>query len=142
MVSSKFKRSLVINSVLLVTDLAAGLILYNYGKSKGSKVSFSLPPPYEFGKMCGVAAVTSLLTGAAITKVENKLNVEIFDDTDQAFLEPSEWESLFTSFKGWKIGQGNAALLPDSIVKMMQDGGFDKASKLEKKKAKAQVGDN
>ena len=79
MVSDKFKRSLTINGVLLVTDIAAGLILYNYGKSKGSKVSFSVPPRTEFLKMCGVAAVTSVLTGAAITKIENSLDVEIFD---------------------------------------------------------------
>jgi hypothetical protein len=140
MVSSKFKRSLVINSVLLVTDLGAGLVLYNYGKSKGSKVSFSLPPSDEFWKMAGVALATSILTGAAITKVEDRLKVEIFDDTDQAFLDPSEWDSLFTAFKGWKIGQGNSSLLPESIDKMLRGGGFDKASKLGKKKVKQ--GDN
>jgi hypothetical protein len=140
MVSSKFKRSLVINSVLLVTDLGAGLVLYNYGKSKGSKVSFSLPPSDEFWKMAGVAMATSILTGAAITKVEDRLKVEIFDDTDQAFLDPSEWDSLFTAFKGWKIGQGNSSLLPESIDKMLRGGGFDKASKLGKKKVKQ--GDN
>jgi len=140
MVSSKFKRSLVINSVLLVTDLGAGLVLYNYGKSKGSKVSFSLPPSDEFWKMAGVALATSILTGAAITKVEDRLKVEIFDDTDQAFLDPSEWDSLFTAFKGWKIGQGNSSLMPESIDKMLRGGGFDKASKLGKKKVKQ--GDN
>jgi len=140
MVSSKFKRSLVINSVLLVTDLGAGLVLYNYGKSKGSKVSFSLPPSDEFWKMAGVALATSILTGAAITKVEDRLKVEIFDDTDQAFLDPSEWDSLFTAFKGWKIGQGNSILMPESIDKMLRGGGFDKASKLGKKKVKQ--GDN
>jgi len=140
MVSSKFKRSLVINSVLLVTDLGAGLVLYNYGKSKGSKVSFSLPPSDEFWKMAGVAMATSILTGAAITKVEDRLKVEIFDDTDQAFLDPSEWDSLFTAFKGWKIGQGNSSLMPESIDKMLRGGGFDKASKLGKKKVKQ--GDN
>jgi hypothetical protein len=134
MVSSKFKRSLVINSVLLVTDLGAGLVLYNYGKSKGSKVSFSLPPSDEFWKMAGVALATSILTGAAITKVEDRLNVEIFDDTDQAFLDPSEWDSLFTAFKGWKIGQGNSSLMPESIDKMLRGGGFDKAKKLTKTK--------
>jgi hypothetical protein len=134
MVSSKFKRSLVINSVLLITDLGAGLVLYNYGKSKGNKVSFSLPPQNEFWKMAGVALATSILTGAAITKVEDRLNVEIFDDTDQAFLDPSEWDSLFTAFKGWKIGQGNSSLMPESIDKMLRGGGFDKAKKLTKTK--------
>ena len=123
MVSKRFKKSLLINSVLLVTDLGAGLVLYNYGKSKGNKVTLSLPPSNEFWKMCGVAAVTSILTGAAITKVEKQLDVEIFDDTDQAFLEPDEWSSLFTAFQGWKIGQGlNSAdgriEVPDSIIKM------------------------
>jgi len=140
MVSSKFKRSLVINSVLLVTDLGAGLVLYNYGKSKGSKVSFSLPPSDEFWKMAGVALATSILTGAAITKVEDRLKVEIFDDTDQAFLDPSEWDSLFTAFKGWKIGQGNSSLMPESIDKMLRGGGFDRAEKMSKKKVKQ--GDN
>lgn len=139
MVSPKFKRSLVINSVLLITDLGAGLVLYNYGKSKGNKVSFSLPPPDEFWKMCGVALATSILTGAAITKVEDQLDVEIFDDTDQAFLDPSEWEGLFTAFKGWKIGQGNSSLMPESIDKMLRGGGFDKAKKL---KNKTKQGDN
>ena len=134
MVSSKFKRSLVINSVLLITDLGAGLVLYNYGKSKGNKVSFSLPPSDEFWKMAGVALATSILTGAAITKVEDRLKVEIFDDTDQAFLDPSEWDSLFTAFKGWKIGQGNSSLMPESIDKMLRGGGFDKAKKLTKTK--------
>ena len=142
MVSPKFKRSLVINSVLLITDIGAGLVLYNYGRSKGNKVSFSLPPPNEFWKMFGVAFATSILTGAAITKVEKRLDVEIFDDTDQAFLDPSEWDSLFTAFKGWKIGQGNASLMPDSIEKMIRGGGFDKASKMAKKKAKSKQGDN
>jgi len=123
MVSKRFKKSLLINSVLLVTDLGAGLVLYNYGKSKGNKVTLSLPPSNEFWKMCGVAAVTSILTGAAITKVEKQLDVEIFDDTDQAFLEPDEWSSLFTAFQGWKIGQGLNSVdgrieVPDSIMKM------------------------
>ncbi len=140
MVSPKFKRSLVINSVLLITDLGAGLVLYNYGKSKGNKVSFSLPPPNEFWKMAGVALATSILTGAAITKVEDQLNVEIFDDTDQAFLDPSEWDGLFTAFKGWKIGQGDASLLPESIEKMIRGGGFDEASKMAKEKSKANQG--
>tara|TARA_R110002096_G_scaffold5806_1_gene26752 strand:- start:3949 stop:4350 length:402 start_codon:yes stop_codon:yes gene_type:complete len=106
MVSDKFRKSILINSVLLVTDLGAGLILYNYGKSKGKKVSFSIPPGMELWSMCAVAAVTSLLTGAALTKLENHLKVEIFDETDQAFLDPNEWEGIFTSFKGLKIGQG------------------------------------
>ena len=131
MVSKRFKKSLLINSVLLVTDLGAGLVLYNYGKSKGNKVTLSLPPSNEFWKMCGVAAVTSILTGAAITKVEKQLDVEIFDDTDQAFLEPEEWESLFVAFKGWKIGQGleskdGKITVPESIEKMNQGGGFEK----------------
>lgn len=145
MVSPKFKRSLVINSVLLITDIGAGLVLYNYGRSKGNKVSFSLPPPNEFWKMFGVAFATSILTGAAITKVEKRLDVEIFDDTDQAFLDPSEWDSLFTAFKGWKIGQGleskdGKITVPESIEKMSRLGGFDEASKMAKKKAKQ--GDN
>ncbi len=139
MVSPKFKRSLVINSVLLITDIGAGLVLYNYGRSKGNKVSFSLPPPNEFWKMFGVAFATSILTGAAITKVEKRLDVEIFDDTDQAFLDPSEWDSLFTAFKGWKIGQGNSSLMPESIDKMLRGGGFDRAKEL---KNKTKQGDN
>ena len=139
MVSDKFKRSLTINGVLLVTDIAAGLILYNYGKSKGSKVSFSVPPRTEFLKMCGVAAVTSVLTGAAITKIENSLDVEIFDDTDQAFLDPDEWESLFTAFKGWKIGQGgNVTQSPESILKLSKDN----FSKIRKPYVKKKKGDN
>ena len=115
MVSEKFKKSLLINSVLLVTDLGAGLILYNYGKSKGKKVSFSIPPGTELWSMCAVAAVTSILTGAALTKLENHLKVEIFDETDQAFLDPDEWESLFNAFKGLKIGGGTDLKSPSSI---------------------------
>ena len=119
MVSEKFKKSLLINSVLLVTDLGAGLILYNYGKSKGKKVSFSIPPGKfpkgELWSMIAVATVTSILTGAALTKLENHLKVEIFDETDQAFMDVDEWESLFNAFKGLKIGGGTDGKSPSSI---------------------------
>jgi len=122
MVSDKFRKSLLINSVLLVTDIGAGLVLYNYGKAKGSSVSLSIPPKSEFWKMCGVAAVTSVLTGYAITRVEERLNVEIFDPTDQAFLDPDEWESLLTAFKGCKIGRGgNTIERPESLEKFLRD---------------------
>jgi hypothetical protein len=115
MVSEKFKKSLLINGVLLVTDLGAGLILYNYGKSKGKKVSFSIPPGMELKSMLLVAGVTSILTGAALTKLENHLKVEIFDETDQAFMDVDEWESLFNAFKGLKIGGGTDGKSPSSI---------------------------
>ena len=119
MVSEKFKKSLLINSVLLVTDLGAGLILYNYGKSKGKKVSLSIPPGKfpkgELWSMIAVATVTSILTGAALTKLENHLKVEIFDETDQAFMDVDEWESLFNAFKGLKIGGGTDGKSPSSI---------------------------
>ena len=115
MVSEKFKKSLLINSVLLVTDLGAGLILYNYGKSKGKKVSFSIPPGMELWSMIAVATVTSIVTGAALTKLENHLKVEIFDETDQAFMDVDEWESLFNAFKGLKIGGGTDGKSPSSI---------------------------
>ena len=115
MVSEKFKKSLLINSVLLVTDLGAGLILYNYGKSKGKKVSFSIPPGMELWSMIAVATVTSIVTGAALTKLENHLKVEIFDETDQAFMDVDEWESLFNAFKGLKIGGGTDGKSPSQF---------------------------
>lgn len=121
MVSEKFRKSLLINGVLLVTDIGAGLVLYNYGKAKGSSVSLSIPPKTEFWKMCGVAAITSVLTGYAITRVEDRLKVEIFDPTDQAFLDPDEWESLLTAFKGWKIGRGDNLDRPESLEKFLRD---------------------
>jgi len=104
------KKSIAINSVLLVTDIGAGLILYNFGKGGGKKVTFALPPKKEFLKMTGVAVVASLLTGLAITKVEKIIGVEIFDDTDGEFLEPSAWDEVFTSFKGLSRSIGGASL--------------------------------
>jgi hypothetical protein len=121
MVGERLRKSLLINGVLLVTDIGAGLVLYNYGKSKGSNVSFSIPPKSEFWKMCGVAAITSVLTGYAITKVEDRLDVEIFDPTDQAFLDPDTWEDLFIAFKGWQLGKGDAMERPSSLDRFVTD---------------------
>jgi len=121
MVGERLRKSLLINGVMSVTDIGAGLVLYNYGKSKGANVSFSIPPKSEFWKMCGVAAVTSVLTGYAITKVEDRLDVEIFDPTDQAFLDPDAWDDLFTAFKGWQIGRGGSIQRPESLEKFLRD---------------------
>ena len=87
------KKSLMINSVLLFTDIAAGMVLYNYGKSSGSAVSLRVPPKREFWNMVGVAAVTSVLTALAINKVEDYLKVEIFDETDGAYITET-WEEM------------------------------------------------
>ena len=87
------KKSLMINSVLLFTDIGAGMILYNYGKSAGQGVSFRVPPKKEFWNMVWVAAVTSVITALAINKVEDLLKVEIFDDTDGAYITES-WDEM------------------------------------------------
>jgi len=137
MVSDKFKKSLRINSVLLITDLGAGLILYNYGKSKGKKVSFSIPPGMELWSMLLVAGATSVLTGAALNRVEKRLKVEIFDETDQAFLDPDEWEGIFTSFKGLKrqIGTGSNYDTPEGITNFLRGNPKETGRPVSKKKS-------
>ena len=137
MVSDKFKKSMLINAVLLVTDLGAGLVLYNYGKSKGREISFSIPPGNELKSMLMVAGVTSILTGAALTRVEKRLKVEIFDETDQAFLDPDEWESIFTSFKGLKrqIGTGSNYGTPEGITNFLRGNPKETGRPVSKKKS-------
>ena len=115
--SKSLKKSLAINSVLLVTDVGAGLILYNFGKGSGKTLSFAIPPKMEFFKMTGVALVVSVLTGLAITKVEKAVGVEIFDETDGAYLDPDSWDHVFTSFKGLSRAIGGGSTVDkDKIV--------------------------
>lgn len=103
------KKSLMINSVLLFTDIGAGMVLYNYVKSSGEGVSLKFPPRQEFWKMVSVAAVTSVLTALAINKVEKILKVEIFDDTNAAFIK-EPWNDMLDTLgiSSDEIGSGKS----------------------------------
>ena len=78
------------------------------GKAKGKRFLFLSLQAWNYGPCVPLLLSPPLVTGAALTKLENHLKVEIFDETDQAFMDVDEWEGIFsTSFKGLKIGARN-----------------------------------
>lgn len=92
--NDRLKNALILTGVLVVADLAQGVVLYSLGKSGGSFSGFfenlTIPSGRQLFNLVLVAIGTSLIVGSTQDYIKNRLNLDECADLRQSLAELTE----------------------------------------------------
>lgn len=89
--NDRLKNALILTGVLVVADLAQGVVLYSLGKSGGSFSGFlgnlAIPSGKQLFNLVLVAIGTSLIVGSTQDYIKHRLNLDECADLRQSLAE-------------------------------------------------------